>query len=145
MVSLQAQNVGHDIKYSRDTWPSILGGGGVGFSVSSEHTHTDWSRTGGGHRGDKTKESLYPTVMFQVKHSPSRLGSGKFHVLPPFHVPPWVHNQIVSPRASHASCQGWQFLATWHSFIHSFIHPLTHHSWLSVGNSKINKTWSLLL
>ena len=38
-VTLQAQNIGHDIKYSRETWPSFFGGlGGVGFSVSCEHT-----------------------------------------------------------------------------------------------------------
>lgn len=109
-VSLPAQDVGHDIKYSRDTWPSFLGAGGVGFSVSSEHPQAYIGQVRG-QQGNETKgaESFTLWSCFRSNrpflHSPSWLCSGKFHVSPPCHHPR-VQGQTVSLWASHASCQG---------------------------------------
>ena len=137
-VSLQAQNVGHDIKYSRDTWPSFLEvGGGVGFSVYSEHTQIYIGQVCG-HRVEKKRraESFTLWSCFRSNspflYSPSWLCSGKFHVSPPCHLSPKVQNQTVSLWASHAaaaaassSSSSVSYASCHWAMQHSFIYSLT--------------------
>lgn len=150
----QALNVGHDIKYSRDTWPGflfvccryLLAGGRWIFSGPC--AHKGLCRAGSRvPRWTRQMRSVYPTVMLQVKWS----------FLPQFclaffwKVPCFIF--VPSPSlscGSHCHSMGisgfslriplFGNVTCIHLFTSSFSHLLIQQPWSSVENSKINTT-----
>ena len=124
-VTLQAQNVGHDIKYSRETWPGFWGAWGVPrfrWAVSTHRTVLDKSVDTGDQ--SKREQSVTSAVMFQVKQSSlpgSALENSVFHLpgsfLFEFRIRLWACGQPRLPAKDNMFRQ--------HG-IHSFICSLAH-------------------
>lgn len=122
----------------------FLGCGGVGFSVSSEHTQT-YTEQVHGHAGEHNKgeQSLLPSGHVSGQSFLTQPFLARLWKIPCFSslLPPSLHSE---PHHKPVSTPCFLPRITFFGNM-AFIHLFTHQPRLSAGNSKINKTWSLPL